>query len=197
MFRLEASQRTRRVSSAAIRLARASSATSPAEASSAPPMGTPASGSTPPSSAADSRPSLPPPSASRSPTSPPGLAGLYGRQWQVPVAATEADRPAAPAADEASRLEVLRARLVTPMPDDGPWGWLGPLLVTAFGAFLRFDRLRVPRALIFDETYYAKDAWSILKHGVEWKMLDAKVANPMIVAGHTNFFVPCNGTSAS
>ena len=63
---------------------------------------------------------------------------------------------------------MLRARLASPMPDDGLWGWLGPLLVTAFGAFLRFNRLRVPRALIFDETYYAKDAWSILQHGVEW-----------------------------
>ena len=101
-----------------------------------------------------------------------------------------------PALDEAGRLEVLRARLVAPMPDDRPWGWLGPLLVTAFGTFLRFNRLRVPKALVFDETYYVKDAWSILKHGVEWKLLDAKVANPMIVAGHTNFFQRCNGTSA-
>jgi dolichyl-phosphate-mannose--protein O-mannosyl transferase len=63
-----------------------------------------------------------------------------------------------PAIDEAGRLAVLRARLVVPMPEDRLWGWLGPLLVTAFGAILRFDRLRVPRALIFDETYYAKDA---------------------------------------
>ena len=63
---------------------------------------------------------------------------------------------------------MLRARLAAPMPDDRPWGWLGPLLVTAFGAWLRFNRLQVPRALIFDETYYAKDAWSILQHGVEW-----------------------------
>ena len=91
---------------------------------------------------------------------------------------------------------MLRARLVAPMPDDRPWGWLGPLLVTAFGAFLRFDRLRVPRALIFDETYYAKDAWSILQHGVELKLIDSKIANPLIVAGHTNFFKPCGGTSA-
>ena len=43
---------------------------------------------------------------------------------------------------EAGRLAALRARLVVPMPDDRPWGWLGPLLVTAFGAFLRFNRLR-------------------------------------------------------
>ena len=57
------------------------------------------------------------------------------------------------------------------MPDDGSWGWLGPLLVTAFGAFLRFNRLRVPRALVFDETYYVKDAWSILNHGVELNLV--------------------------
>ena len=101
--------------------------------------------------------------------------------------------PATPATDEASRLSVLRARLASPMPDDRPWGWLGPLLVTAFGTFLRFDRLRVPRALIFDETYYAKDAWSILQHGVEWNYVSN--ANTLMLQGHTaNLFVPCSGT---
>src|SRR5258707_9729059 len=112
-----------------------------------------------------------------------------------PVTATEADMPAAPA-EELGRLAALRARLVVPMPDDRPWGWLGPLLVTAFGTFLRFNRLRVPRALIFDETYYVKDAWSIIQHGVEWQPLPPAVANPMVVAGHTNFFMPRTGTSA-
>src|SRR5215469_5070629 len=111
-----------------------------------------------------------------------------------PVTATKADMPAVPAADEPGRLEALRERLVTPMPDDRPWGWLGPLLVTAFGAFLRFNRLQVPRALIFDETYYAKDAWSILNHGVELNLVGN--ANAIIQAGHTNIFAPCNGTAS-
>src|SRR6476660_4443404 len=110
-----------------------------------------------------------------------------------PVTATEADMPAAPS-DERSRLAALRARLVVPMPEDRLWGWLGPLLVTAFGAILRFDRLRVPRALIFDETYYAKDAWSILNHGVELTLVNN--ANAIIQAGHTNIFASCDGTSA-
>jgi dolichyl-phosphate-mannose-protein mannosyltransferase len=110
-----------------------------------------------------------------------------------PMMGTEADFAAAPDTDEAGRLAALRARLVTPMPDDRPWGWLGPLLVTAFGAFLRFNRLRVPRALIFDETYYAKDAWSILQHGVEWNL--AANANDLIQAGHTNIFAPCTGSA--
>ena len=52
---------------------------------------------------------------------------------------------------------------MTPMPDDRLWGWIGPLLVTLFAALLRFNRLSVPNAVIFDETYYAKDAWSILQ----------------------------------
>jgi dolichyl-phosphate-mannose-protein mannosyltransferase len=111
-----------------------------------------------------------------------------------PMMATEADLPATPGTDEARRLAALRARLASPMPADGLWGWLGPLLVTAFGAFLRFNRLQVPRAIVFDETYYAKDAWSILHHGVEWNLVSN--ANTLILAGHTNIFQPCNGTSA-
>jgi len=96
------------------------------------------------------------------------------------VTATEADQATS---DDAGRLSVLRSRLVAPMPNDGIWGWIWPLVVTAFGGFLRFNRLAVPRALVFDETYYAKDAWSILQHGVEWNPLTT--ANSMIQAGQT------------
>jgi dolichyl-phosphate-mannose--protein O-mannosyl transferase len=98
----------------------------------------------------------------------------------------------AAATDAAERIAALRARLVSPMPDDGLWGWVGPLLVTAFAAFLRFNRLVVPRTLIFDETYYAKDGWSILQHGVEWNLLPN--ANQLIAAGHANIFQACSGT---
>jgi len=60
----------------------------------------------------------------------------------------------------------LRDRLVLPLPRN--WqGWAGPLLVTLFGGFLRFDRLSVPHGVVFDETYYVPDAYGILKHGVE------------------------------
>ena len=72
------------------------------------------------------------------------------------------------AANAALRIALLRDRLITPMPTDRLWGWIGPLLVTALAGFLRFYRLSTPNAIIFDETYYAKDAWSILQHGVEW-----------------------------
>ena len=100
----------------------------------------------------------------------------------------------------AERIAALRARLMTPMPDDRLWGWIGPLLVTVFAAVLRFNRLSVPNAVIFDETYYAKDAWSILKHGVEWNVLPSPSNNTdwlnnQIIAGHTHIFAACSGTS--
>ncbi|GAA3419773.1 hypothetical protein GCM10018952_60500 [Streptosporangium vulgare] len=47
------------------------------------------------------------------------------------------------------------------------WGWLGPLLVAVFGGVLRFVDLGRPRAVVFDETYYAKDAWALIHYGVE------------------------------
>ena len=101
--------------------------------------------------------------------------GGQRQRWHRPrspsAAIAAGARPARDArgdAHAAERIAALRARLMTPMPDDRLWGWIGPLLVTAFAAFLRFYRLSVPNAVIFDETYYAKDAWSILKHGVEW-----------------------------
>jgi dolichyl-phosphate-mannose-protein mannosyltransferase len=102
------------------------------------------------------------------------------------------------AANVAARIAVLRDRLITPMPTDRLWGWIGPLLVTAFAAFLRFNRLSAPNAIIFDETYYAKDAWSILQHGVEWNWATFfPNANTQIIAGHTNFQFPCSGTACA
>ena len=89
----------------------------------------------------------------------------------------------------------LRERLVPPMPDGrgistgapspaltrlglrvptGLWlwmcrwaGWLGPLAVTLFGGLLIFTNLGHPHDIIFDETYYAKDAWALWHHGYE------------------------------
>lgn len=45
--------------------------------------------------------------------------------------------------------------------------WLGTLVVTALGALLRFGNLSNPKTLVFDETYYVKDAWTLGKTGVE------------------------------
>ncbi|MPZ63386.1 MAG: phospholipid carrier-dependent glycosyltransferase [Propionibacteriales bacterium] len=45
------------------------------------------------------------------------------------------------------------------------WGWIAPLVVTAIGGVLRFWNLGRPHDVLFDETYYAKDAWSLLEYG--------------------------------
>lgn len=47
------------------------------------------------------------------------------------------------------------------------WGWLLPLLAAVVGGILRFVRLGEPRELVFDETYYVKDAYSYLQSGYE------------------------------
>ncbi|MEU0601404.1 phospholipid carrier-dependent glycosyltransferase [Streptomyces sp. NPDC006393] len=63
-------------------------------------------------------------------------------------------------------------------------GWGGPLLVTLLAGVLRFWHLGSPKAVIFDETYYAKDAWAIVHRGFEvnWD----KNANDLILnsGGH-------------
>ncbi|HET6356748.1 dolichyl-phosphate-mannose--protein mannosyltransferase [Streptomyces sp.] len=45
--------------------------------------------------------------------------------------------------------------------------WLGPLMVAVFAGVLRFWNLGKPDAVIFDETYYAKDAWALINQGYE------------------------------
>ncbi|MFI1101072.1 dolichyl-phosphate-mannose--protein mannosyltransferase [Streptomyces melanogenes] len=45
--------------------------------------------------------------------------------------------------------------------------WGGPLLVTLVAGVLRFWKLGSPDAVIFDETYYAKDAWALINRGYE------------------------------
>jgi dolichyl-phosphate-mannose--protein O-mannosyl transferase len=63
-------------------------------------------------------------------------------------------------------------------------GWGGPLLITLMAGVMRFWNLGSPKAVIFDETYYAKDAWAIVHRGFEvnWD----KNANDLILrtGGH-------------
>ncbi|WP_354178661.1 phospholipid carrier-dependent glycosyltransferase [Arthrobacter sp. UYP6] len=51
----------------------------------------------------------------------------------------------------------------------GVWGWILPLISALIGAVLRFVRLGEPQSLVFDETYYVKDAYSYLISGYERK----------------------------
>ncbi|GAA1515586.1 dolichyl-phosphate-mannose--protein mannosyltransferase [Brevibacterium permense] len=47
------------------------------------------------------------------------------------------------------------------------WMWPALLVITGIGAALRFFRLDFPHRLIFDETYYVKDGYSVFNFGYE------------------------------
>ncbi|MEJ8635544.1 phospholipid carrier-dependent glycosyltransferase [Streptomyces sp. NPDC006475] len=55
--------------------------------------------------------------------------------------------------------------VVNPLLRTAAWG--GPLLVALVAGVLRFWNLGSPKAVIFDETYYAKDAWALINQGYE------------------------------
>lgn len=101
----------------------------------------------------------------------------------------------------------VRDRLVPPYAKPGPgiwaslglrqevadrfnrWsGWVGPLLVTLLAGLLRFWNLGSPKAVIFDETYYAKDAWALFHRGYEVNW--AKNANDLILQRNGHVQVP-------
>ncbi|MEU2550869.1 dolichyl-phosphate-mannose--protein mannosyltransferase [Streptomyces sp. NPDC014684] len=69
-------------------------------------------------------------------------------------------------------------------------GWGGPLLVTLLAGLLRFWHLGSPRAVIFDETYYAKDAWALVHRGFEvnWD----KHANDAVLQTHGHLAIPAD-----
>ncbi|WP_237189095.1 dolichyl-phosphate-mannose--protein mannosyltransferase [Rothia nasimurium] len=75
----------------------------------------------------------------------------------------------------------LKARLaVTTMPLPR-LGWVAPLLVLVLAGAMRFVNLAYPNAIVFDETYYAKDGYSLLHFGYERSWSDT--ANESFVAG--------------
>ncbi len=61
--------------------------------------------------------------------------------------------------------------------------WVGTVAVTLLAAFLRLWELGKPKAFAFDETYYAKDAWSLLHFGYAQNYVDG--ANEQILSGRT------------
>ncbi|MFE7975188.1 dolichyl-phosphate-mannose--protein mannosyltransferase [Streptomyces shenzhenensis] len=113
--------------------------------------------------------------------------------------------PAGPAA--AGGAGDVRDRLVPPYAEPSPrlwlalgvppalaeritrWsGWVGPLLVTLMAGVMRFWNLGSPKAVIFDETYYAKDAWALVHRGFEvnWD----KNANDLVLQSGGHLTIP-------
>lgn len=64
--------------------------------------------------------------------------------------------------------------------------WLVPLALTLLAAALRFVGLWHPHELVFDETYYVKDAWSLLHLGYEGAWPDD--ANERFTSGDTDAY---------
>ncbi len=62
------------------------------------------------------------------------------------------------------------------------WGWIGPLVVMALALGVRLWHLGRPGTLSFDETYYAKNAWSMLHVGYAQDYVED--ADKKIAAGH-------------
>ncbi len=99
----------------------------------------------------------------------------------------------APAQEEISEGERadLRRRLCPPMPDDGWWGWIGPLSVTLLALFLRTFHLGRPHAIIVDETYYVKDSLGLLRFGSEQATVPN--ADKKILNGNLDIFTGAPG----
>ncbi|MDO5494239.1 MAG: phospholipid carrier-dependent glycosyltransferase [bacterium] len=65
------------------------------------------------------------------------------------------------------------------------WGWLGPILMAGIAAVLRLINLGHPDRIMFDETYYVKDAFTLDIHGyaTRWEPEDEDDRNQYFNVG--------------
>lgn len=68
----------------------------------------------------------------------------------------------------------------------GYQSWVLTMLVALLGALLRMVRLGQPRSLVFDETYYVKDAWSMLQTGEPRNWPESTSVDALFAQGDTN-----------
>jgi len=69
-----------------------------------------------------------------------------------------------------SRLDDWWHRLVSTPGRRRAWAWGGPAIVVLVAAFTRLFNLGNPSSLVFDETFYVKDSWSLwnLGYSANW-----------------------------
>ena len=154
---------------------------------------TPSSGSTPSSApvpAAPAVPDGPPAPGAPWPSFPPAPdGGTHETERIVPTTPPQDELPP-PSPEEhllrrllgerALRLDAtVRARI---------WGWIGPLLVTAFAGYVRFLDLGRPQELVFDETYYVKQGYTYFRVGFDANWPDEY--NPEFESGFLDGFLP-------
>lgn len=87
-----------------------------------------------------------------------------------------------------SKLFSLRVLALDATARSRFWGWMGPALIAIFAGALRFVRLGFPQSLVFDETYYVKGAYTLLRNGFEndWP----KEPNDAWNAGQLDTYLP-------
>lgn len=94
--------------------------------------------------------------------------------------------PALPPLAQARPSTVQRLR--DWQPTDRLASWVITLAITALAFAIRVYNVGYPGKLVFDETYYAKDAWALLRSGYErdW----AADANAQILTGNLDMMSP-------
>lgn len=85
-----------------------------------------------------------------------------------------------------SRLDDWWARVLRTPLRLKLWYWGAPVGVTLLAAILRLWNLGSPHVLVFDETFYVKDAWSLFHLGYEGSWPDK--ADQSFAAGNTDIF---------
>lgn len=91
---------------------------------------------------------------------------------QVTAEASAPQEPTTPSAEGGGVSAVVRRRFATVDSQADRFSWLATTVVVAIAAILRFVGLSSPTGKIFDETYYAKDAYGLISRGVEWNYKD-------------------------
>ena len=115
-----------------------------------------------------------------------------GSEWSpdapepaVPDQPTGTAWPPPPAPAPLTNVERLRDGIMA----DRLAGWLVTLGITALAFVIRFVGLAYPNKLNFDETYYAKDAWTLWHHGFEKAWPDGDQTNPSVIAGDVDIYL--------
>ena len=127
---------------------------------------------------------------------PPKPAEENATSWAPPVAGATAT-PAGPPSEgwvppraAAAHVPTTVQRLRDGIMTDRLAGWLVTLGITALAFVIRLVGLGYPNKLIFDETYYAKDAWTLWHHGFEKSWPEpTDQTNASVVAGNVDIYL--------
>lgn len=99
------------------------------------------------------------------------------RRWREQVNTRTASYRFPPSASAAQIRQALNDRLTIRLPATGLWGWFTTILVTILAAVMRLVDLDRPARIVFDETYYVRQAYSLLTLGYEGTWPDQSEAD--------------------